>query len=38
MLEFSVMCANIYVCACTTSGEIDIVHEELEPSLRKEEM
>lgn len=38
MLEFSVMCTNIYVCACTASGEIDIVHDELEPSLRKEEM
>lgn len=31
MLEFSVMCTNIYVCACTISGEIDIVHDEIEP-------
>lgn len=38
MLEFSVMCTNIYLCACTTSGEIDIVRDELEPSLRKEAM
>lgn len=36
MLEFSVMCTNIYVCVCTPS--IDIVHDELEPSLRKAEM